>query len=198
MRERKYLDGKHTILFNVSNRIFLILESSLKRCNLTKTDYLTLLIENGEQLSLLKKLKEELEQCKASKTLEIEDIFDIYKAKKQNAPSIADEEIIDYLCEKYKVEKASFEQFIKNKNITITKKDRFLEVKEHYDKLLHLDVTKEYFDIKNQLKQSDLDVELEKELNLKSFEIWNKIKTNLPQGVFANKAFLDRAMEEME
>lgn len=195
MREKKYLDGKHAILFNVSNRIYLILENSLKRINLSKTEYLTLLIENGDQLNLLKQLKEELEHAKASKTIELVDLYEIFKAKKQNAPNLPESEIIDYVCEKYKTEKNVFEEFIKNARKPIT--DRFLAIKPHYLALLSSGHIKEYAEVNEELKRVDLDSDARKELELKSFEIWQKISSALPDGVFRNKAFLDRAIEEM-
>jgi hypothetical protein len=195
MRGKKYLDGKHTILFNVSNSVYLILQNSLKRINSNQTEYLTLLIENGDQLSLVKQLKEELEHCKATKSIELTDLYEIFKAKKQNASNLPESEIIDYVCEKYKTEKAVFEEFIKNARKPAV--DRFLAIKPHYLALLSCEHIKEYAEINEELKKVELDLDIRKELELKSFEIWQKISSNLPEGIFKNKAFLDRALEEM-
>lgn len=195
MREKKYLDGKHTILFNVSSRVYLILQNSLKKIQTTQTEYLTLLIENGEQLNLVKQLKEELEHCKATKSVELIDLYEIFKAKKQNAPNLPESEIIEYLCEKYRTEKAVFEEFIKNAKKPAV--DRFLAIKPHYLALLSSPYIKEYAEVNEELKKVELDSDIRKEFELKSFEIWKKISSALPEGIFRNKAFLDRAIEEM-
>lgn len=197
MRETKYPLGKHTIFFNLSTKLYNILEEDRAKVEMNRTEYLALLIENASKINEIKELQKQLEECRASKTIELEDLYEILKAKKITASSLPESEIIDYLKTRYQVNENEFVEFIKNKKPQLIVKDKYPEYKQAYFDLLNLEITKQYYEIRKQLDDPSLTSDARAEFDKKCFELWKSISVLLPEGILRSKAFLDRAISEV-